>query len=70
MWDRLSPAARRVMSLASEEPEQFCDGYLGDEHVILGLLRGSRATRRPCCADTAWILRVPEPSCNGFPRAG
>jgi hypothetical protein len=40
MWDRLSPAARRVMSLASEESEQFGYGYLGDEHVLLGLLRG------------------------------
>ncbi len=40
MWDRLSPAARRVMSLASEESEQSGYGYLGDEHVILGLLRG------------------------------
>ena len=28
------------MSLASEESEQFGYGYLGDEHVILGLLRG------------------------------
>jgi hypothetical protein len=40
MWDRLSPAAREVMSLALTESEQLGHGYLGDEHVILGLLRG------------------------------
>jgi hypothetical protein len=40
MWDRLSPAAREVMDLALTESEQAGHGYVGDEHVILGLLRG------------------------------
>ena len=40
MWDRLSPEAREVMSLALTESEQLGHGYIGDEHVILGLLRG------------------------------
>jgi len=40
MWDRLNPAARQVMSLAAEESEQLGHGYIGDEHVLLGLLRG------------------------------
>src|SRR6266567_2433353 len=40
MWDRLSPAAREVMRLALAESEQAGHGYVGDEHVILGLLRG------------------------------
>jgi len=46
MWDRLSPEAREVMSLALAESEQLGHGYLGDEHVLLGLLRGqaSRAS--------------------------
>src|SRR6266705_6682077 len=46
MRDRLSPAAREVMSLALTESEQLGHGYLGDEHVLLGLLRGqaSRAS--------------------------
>jgi hypothetical protein len=46
MWDRLSPEAREVMSLALRESEQLGHGYLGDEHVLLGLLRGqaSRAS--------------------------
>jgi len=39
MWDRLTPSARQVMSLAAEESEQLGHGYIGDEHVILGLLR-------------------------------
>ncbi len=41
MWDRLSPEAREVMSLALTESEQLGHGYLGDEHVLLGLLRGA-----------------------------
>jgi len=46
MRDRLSPAAREVMSLALTESEQLGHGYLGDEHLLLGLLRGqaSRAS--------------------------
>jgi hypothetical protein len=46
MRDRLSPAAREAMSLALTESEQLGHGYLGDEHVLLGLLRGpaSRAS--------------------------
>jgi ATP-dependent Clp protease ATP-binding subunit ClpA len=40
VWDRLTPAARQVMSLAAEESGQLGHGYIGDEHLILGLLRG------------------------------
>jgi hypothetical protein len=40
MWDRLSPAAREVMSLALAESAQLGHGYVGDEHVLLGLLQG------------------------------
>src|SRR6266496_4442894 len=39
MWDRLSPEAREVMKLALAESEQLGHGYVGDEHVLLGLLR-------------------------------
>jgi ATP-dependent Clp protease ATP-binding subunit ClpA len=39
VWDRLTPAARQVMNLALEESEQLGHGYVGDEHVLLGLLR-------------------------------
>jgi hypothetical protein len=44
MWDRLTPAARRAMGSASEESEQLGHGYIGDEHVILGLL-GQQASQ-------------------------
>jgi hypothetical protein len=44
MWDRLSAEAREVMRLALAESEQLGHCYVGDEHVILGLLRG-RASR-------------------------
>jgi ATP-dependent Clp protease ATP-binding subunit ClpA len=46
MWDRLSAEAREVMMLALAESEQLGHGYVGDEHVLLGLLReqASRAS--------------------------
>jgi ATP-dependent Clp protease ATP-binding subunit ClpA len=37
--DRLSATAREVMRLALAESEQLGHGYIGDEHVLLGLLR-------------------------------
>jgi ATP-dependent Clp protease ATP-binding subunit ClpA len=40
MWERLSPAAVQVIDLAASESRQLGHGYIGDEHVILGLLRG------------------------------
>jgi hypothetical protein len=40
MQDRLSAEAREVMRLALAESEQLGHGYLGDEHVLLGLLAG------------------------------
>jgi hypothetical protein len=39
MWDRLSAEARGVMRLALAESGQLGHGYVGDEHVLLGLLR-------------------------------
>ena len=39
MPDRLSATAREVMRLALAESEQLGHGYIGDEHVLLGLLR-------------------------------
>jgi len=69
-WDRLTPAARQVMGLAAEESEQLGHGYLGDEHVILGLLRGRRAARRRCCWRTASILVVAAPSYSALPQMG
>lgn len=36
--DRLTPQARRVMAAALDEADELGHGYLGDEHVLLGLL--------------------------------
>jgi len=38
MMDQLTPEARRVMAAALDEAEELGHGYLGDEHVLLGLL--------------------------------
>jgi ATP-dependent Clp protease ATP-binding subunit ClpA len=38
MIDRLTPAARRVMIAALDMAEELGHGYIGDEHVLLGLL--------------------------------
>jgi hypothetical protein len=44
VWDRLTPAARQVMDLALHESERLGHGYVGDEHVLLGLL-GEQASQ-------------------------
>jgi len=38
MWDRLTPEGRRVMHAALDAAEELGHGYIGDEHVLLGLL--------------------------------
>jgi ATP-dependent Clp protease ATP-binding subunit ClpA len=38
MMDRLTPEARRVMTASLDEAEELGHGYIGDEHVLLGLL--------------------------------
>jgi len=40
MMDRLTPTARRVMVAALDAAEELGHGYIGDEHVLLGLLGG------------------------------
>jgi hypothetical protein len=39
VWDRMSASAVAVMQLAGDEAERLGQGYIGDEHVLLGLLR-------------------------------
>jgi ATP-dependent Clp protease ATP-binding subunit ClpA len=38
VWDRLTPDARAVLDRALAEADRLGHGYLGDEHVLLGLL--------------------------------
>ena len=38
-FEKFSERARRVLSLAQEEAQRFNHGYIGTEHVLLGLVR-------------------------------
>ena len=38
-FDRFSPQARKVLSLAQEEAQRFQHNYIASEHLLLGLLR-------------------------------
>jgi len=38
VWDRLTVEARAVMDTALTEADELGHGYLGDEHILLGLL--------------------------------
>jgi len=70
MWDRLSPEAREVMSLALTESGQLGHGYLGAEHVLLGLLRGQASRASSLLRGHGLGLASAAPSCSGFPRPG
>ena len=65
----LSPEAREVMRLALAESEQLGHGYLGDEHVLLGLLAEQ-------ASPTASLLReygldlASARTCPVIPRTG
>ncbi len=39
MFERFTDQARRVLVLAQEESRALGDGYIGDQHILLGLLR-------------------------------
>ena len=39
MFERFTDRARQVVVLAQEEARRFRHGYIGTEHVLLGLLR-------------------------------
>ena len=39
MWQRFSQNARKVVFYAQEEAQRFGEGYVGTEHLLLGILR-------------------------------
>ena len=41
MWQRFTERARRVVSFAEEEAKRLGHGYVGTEHLLLGLVRES-----------------------------
>lgn len=59
MMDRLTPAARRVMVAALDEAEELGHGYIGDEHVLLGLLGDdARSAQRFLCEHGLDLVAV------------
>ena len=38
-FDRFTERARKVLTLAQEEAQQFNHNYIGTEHLLLGLVR-------------------------------
>ena len=38
-FEKFSESARKVLSLAQEEAQQFNHNYIGTEHILLGLVR-------------------------------
>jgi ATP-dependent Clp protease ATP-binding subunit ClpA len=56
MFERFSDEARQVVVLAQEEAREFRHGYIGTEHILLGLLRGEE--QRPEEARPLGALRI------------
>jgi ATP-dependent Clp protease ATP-binding subunit ClpA len=44
MFERFTDRARRVVVLAQEEARMLCHGYIGTEHLLLGLIREGEGT--------------------------
>jgi len=44
MFERFTDEARKVMAIANEQAEQFGHGYIGTEHILLGLINQSSGT--------------------------
>lgn len=40
MWERFTEKARRIIILAQEEATRLGHGYVGTEHILLGLIKG------------------------------
>jgi len=46
----LTPRAKRALELAAEESEKLGDAYVGDQHLLLGLIREDEGS-------ASWVLR-------------
>src|SRR2546422_321232 len=55
-FERLSDSGRRVLGLAEEEARRLHHGYLGTEHVLLGLLREPDGAAARLLADLGIAL--------------
>lgn len=39
MYEKFTDRARKVMQLANQEARRRCDGYIGTEHILLGIVK-------------------------------
>jgi len=44
MFERFTNEARKVMAIANEQAQQFSNGYIDTEHILLGLVKESSST--------------------------
>lgn len=44
MWQRFTESARKVIFYAQEEAQNYGEGYVSTEHMLLGLFRGDTST--------------------------
>lgn len=51
MFERLTDRARKVMFLANLEAQRFNHGYVGSQHILLGLLREGSGTGAEALAN-------------------
>jgi len=56
MFERFTDRARRVVVLAQEEARRLDHGYIGTEHVLLGLLREDKGMAARALADVGISL--------------
>lgn len=47
MYERFTDRARKVMELANQESKRFNDGYIGTDHILVGLVK--EGTGVACC---------------------
>ena len=55
-FDKFTHRARRVLTLAQEEAQRFKHGYIGTEHLLLGLLREGEGVAARLLADLGATL--------------
>jgi hypothetical protein len=56
VFERFSELARQVLVWAEDEARALSDTYVGNEHILLGLLHAEEAWRRGCwnLSTSAW----------------
>ena len=66
--DRFTERARNVLALAQSAAAELGHGYVGSEHILLGLAGRAAAWRRRCCGnptDSRLILDMIDRTSDG-----